>query len=239
MGELGELGVDEPRGCGVQRDGLLGDPPGLPHRQSPRHHLVPQPREPVPELDDLPDVVPGALLRHRQGDREVGDRELPHRERTLTGQAQDPLGAELPGLRLEVLDHIQRTTGAGPLLGVADPVTVRPRRDRTELGHLCTLGAGPVLRDARQHRLVVQTEHVDLVARGGRGDDPSSLCGTDSLASSAARGAGCHGTEPTVGHRQFWAEMGRILNQRWEISRSVPATAYLSHQSAANDEFQR
>ncbi len=167
VGELGELGVDETGGGGVEGDGLLGDPAGLPHRQPPRHHLGPQPREPVPELDDLPDVVPCALLRHRQGDREVGDRELPHRERTLTGQPQDPLGAQHTGLVgqpgrllrvcLEVLGHLQRVTGADPLVRVGDPVTVRPRGHGTELGHLSPLGARPVLGDAGQHRLLAQT----------------------------------------------------------------------------------
>ncbi len=222
MGELLELGVHEASGGCLERDGLLGDPAGLPHRQPPRHHLAPEPGEAVAKLHGLGDVVTSALLRHRQGDGEVGDRELADHERPLTQEPQDAFGAQLAGLvgqpcgglgvGLEVLEHLQRVTGDRPLLGVGDPELVGPVSNSSELDDLGAARRGAGLGDRRQSRLCLQPQHVNPVTSRCCGSDPRGLRDARGLASGAAGGGGCHGTEPTDRHRQFCALRAWILN---------------------------
>ena len=206
------------------------------------------------------DVVPGGLLREAQSDREVGDRELADHERPLTQEPQDAFGAELAGLvgqpaglvgvGLEVLDHLQRVTGDRPLLGVGDPVTARPHRHGTELVDLSPLGADLGLRDAGEHRLVAQPEHVDLVTSSGCGSDPRGLRDARGLASGAAGGEGCHGTEPTDRHRQFLAlragDLQLLLKklgvaQRPDLTRfrgsSASASEHLNHRRVTSSKL--
>ena len=71
-----------------------GDLAGLPRRHLTVHHPPPEPREPVAELDGLPDIGPRRCLRDAQGGGELADRELAHRERTLPGEPQLTLPAQ-------------------------------------------------------------------------------------------------------------------------------------------------
>ena len=225
VGELGELVVDEARGGCLEGDGLLGDPAGLPHREPPGHDLGPQPGEPVAQLDGLGDVGPCGVLGQLQGDGEVGDRELPDAEGALAGQAQDAFGAELAGLVgqlgglggvvVEVPDHVAALTrqrAAGQPLGLGDPVPVGVGSDRAQLGDLGPTHHDPVLRDRREHGLVVQTEHVDLTT-------PHTLIGEV-----AGCGAWCvvamtrtYGRPPTFSGPDPQAGMGNSREFPWRL----------------------
>ena len=115
---------------------------------------------------------------------------------------------------------------------------------------LSPLGADLGLRDAGEHRLVVQPEHVDLVTHRCCGSDPRGLRDARGLASGAARGGGCHGTEPTDRHRQFLAlravdpqlllkKLGVV--QRPDLTRfrgsSASASEHLNHRRVTSSKL--
>nr|WP_255890180.1 hypothetical protein [Nocardioides astragali] len=88
-GDGRDLGIDPPGRLRSQRRGGVdrgfGHHPGPPRRDPTRLHLRPQPREPVPQLQGVPDQP---LRRHRRDPEdgaELGDAELRHRRAALTG----------------------------------------------------------------------------------------------------------------------------------------------------------
>ena len=76
-------------------EGVLGDPAGPPPHQLTTGHPCPQQRQPVADLQDLPDVPAAGLGGHPQRCRELDDRELRHERRTGTRQRQAGVPAVL------------------------------------------------------------------------------------------------------------------------------------------------
>ena len=104
----GHLGVDERRGLDAQPDGLPGHHPGLPGRQVTADHPLPQPGQPVAQLQGLPEVALPGLGAHRDADRELRDAELRDPRRTRTGQGEIGVAEPPQPPGLGVLDGLRR-----------------------------------------------------------------------------------------------------------------------------------
>ena len=59
--------------------------------RSPLGHPAPQPREPVAQLDGLPEVAAPGVGRQPERGGELGDRELRHQRRTRPGDRRSPV----------------------------------------------------------------------------------------------------------------------------------------------------
>ena len=81
VGDGGEVPVHVGGGVHRQRGGLLRDPAGLPHRHLTGGHPRPESREPVAQLDRVPDVGGAGVGADPDRERELRDRELRHRRR--------------------------------------------------------------------------------------------------------------------------------------------------------------
>ena len=79
--------VDVGRGVRAQAlsGGEVGDPPRLPRRQVPGGHSLPQPRQPVAQLQRVADVTLAGLGGQPDRGRELRHRELRHQRGTRTG----------------------------------------------------------------------------------------------------------------------------------------------------------
>jgi hypothetical protein len=166
VGERRHLRIHIRRRLRRQPESLGGDLAGLPRRHLPVHHPHPQPRQPVAELDRLPDIPPSGDLGDPERRSQLTDRELVHRKRPLAGEPQLPLPTEqrpvvlLTQLRLD-RPHAER-------IRLIHPVGARERRHPTQLLRSSKVLTTPPLHHERQHRRVAQPEHLHVVLRRRR-----------------------------------------------------------------------
>ena len=125
--------------CGTrpgEGQGVLGDPPGPPHRHPTGQHPFPESREPVAQLERGADVGLPGVGGQPEGGGVLHHRELRDQRRTWSGDRESP-----------VTDDPHRKTGvlSGRVLGVhgvADrPLDGEPQPVDLSTGDLVTLGA--------------------------------------------------------------------------------------------------
>ena len=98
--------VHKRRGVLGEEEGLLGDPAGQPRPQVPGLDPPPDPGEAVPELEGVADVPLPRIGRHTERGGELGDRELRHQRRTLTGDRHPGLAVGTRGEGLGLQDRV-------------------------------------------------------------------------------------------------------------------------------------
>ncbi len=179
-GERRQVLIDRLRHGRGERDGLLGDPAGLPRRQPTGHHLCPAQRQPVTQLDRLTDVGTSGALVDAQRGRELGHGELLDHERTLTGQPQLTLEPEhrrlrrprAPGVAVEPLGDLRIHRPDVP-----DPVQVRPVRHRPQLPRRRRVGGPPLGDRERQRGRSVAAQHLHRPPERLTGRHAQTGCG--------------------------------------------------------------
>ena len=127
-GDGGDLGVDERRGLdrqgGGRVDGDLRDRAGPPRRHPSGVDLRPQPREAVAQLEGVADELLRRGRRDTQDGAELGEAELRHQRRTLTGDRLLVLTTR-DGERRGVVDRLRRVQ-VGPPRGHDEQVCCSP-----------------------------------------------------------------------------------------------------------------
>ncbi len=137
-GEDGEVAVHEPGRRPGQVGGLHGRAAGLPRRQHPGLHQVPQARQPVPQLQRVGHQLTAGPVGHRERGGEVDRRGLGHLRRAVPA----PPRRVVPG---------HQAAGLGE-----DRVQVGPVRHPGQQIGLRTLRRAPPTHHERQHRRVVE-----------------------------------------------------------------------------------
>ena len=116
-GDRGDLGVHERRSLARQRrggvDGGLRDRAGPPCRDPSGVDLRPQPREAVAQLEGVADELLRRGRRDPEDGAELGEAELRHERRTLTGDRLLVLAAR-HGERSGVVDRLRRVQVGPP-----------------------------------------------------------------------------------------------------------------------------
>ena len=140
-----DLVVHEPRRRERQGDRGAGDPAGPPRRQVPGPDPGPGAREPVPQLEGLPEVGLAGLGGQPDRGRELGHTELRHQRRTGTGDRDR--GVTEPDRVTDRLRRVQARprdrVGQQPRLGGVRGGTVGTRlREHPSSGIRCCVEAG-------------------------------------------------------------------------------------------------
>ncbi len=155
VGERSQLGVHEPGRLLAQVLGVRRDLPGPPGLQLPALHPRPQPRQPVPQLQGVPDQQrPGMRGQAERGPQLTG-RELRH------------LRGAVPGQRHQLLDPLdQEPAQAEPRRGPTGQhrMQVRPVRGDREQVRLRPVSSPPAPHRSAQRTRRIQVPHLTHAA---------------------------------------------------------------------------